>query len=327
MNDDNWTQERIDLIKKEVCPKGISNDEFSVFLAQCKRTGLDPLIKEAFCTPRKENIGSRDNPKWITRHTFVPGHDGMLARADRFDDFRGIRGAAVYSKDVFCIKEAETTTVVHEWNPIADRGELIGAWSVALRAGRQYPIEWILFEEYRDDRSALWREKPQTMLVKCARVAALRRAYPNAFGAIYIKEEMTKHEPDEAPAHVSKIEQAKAVAPFISAREVQKVLAAPSVTSTLVAPGVVALSGSVSAAPGVVAVLPPEQLPADYYAPAPMDDSEKADALLMEKMEAAQTEDELKAIAPQVTERGTNKVALRKRYAERRAVIRKAGAK
>lgn len=296
-----WTQQRIDLVKRQVCPRGISDDEFAVFIAQCQRTGLDPLIREAFCTPRRENIGSRDAPKWITKHVFVPGHDGMLARADRFPDFRGIRGAAVYQNDTLTIDEAEGI-VRHTWNPIGDRGELVGAWAMVLREGRKYPVEWLLFDEYRDERNPKWGTQPQTMIVKCARVAALRRAYPNTFGSVYIKEEMP---PDDTQASTTKPQPAQATTKTIEA------------------------AVAVSAVTGVVDVVPEahsddvQVLPAEVQAalaqPDPVAD-------MLGRIHSANTIAGLRKLAGPITEAKLGAhPEIRDAYASRQAQMRRAG--
>lgn len=199
-----WTQDRIDLIKRQICPAGITNDEFAIFIEQCKRTAMDPLIKEAFCVPRRVKITKPDprNPhgrgieEWITKHEFQPAEAGMASRADRFPDYRGIKAAAVHENDTIEI-DAEAGTVVHKFNPInAKRGKLVGAWARVYRENRHTPVEWVTLDEYRqlkqnsNEATGQWAGKPETMIVKCARAAAFRRAYPNVFGGLYIEEEM-----------------------------------------------------------------------------------------------------------------------------------------
>lgn len=283
-----WTPQRVDLVKRQVCPKGISDDEFAVFIAQCQRTGLDPLIREAFCTPRRENVGTRDNPRWIVKHVFVPGHDGMLARADRFPDFRGVRGAAVYEKDTLAIDEAEGI-VRHTWSPIGDRGELVGAWAMALREGRRYPVEWVLLEEYRDERNPQWGTRPQTMIVKCARAAALRRAYPNAFGSIYIPEEM----PQEA-AQASRSQASHAT---------------------------VEAAAAAAVASGTVDVLPPAHSDTPALPP-PADPV----AVMLERIQAVSTIAQLRRLIKEITTAGLGAdQRIREAYGRRQMELNKAG--
>src|SRR5690606_16419062 len=127
-----WTPERIELIKRTVCPKGITDDELQLFIEQCRRSGMDPLLKEAFCVPRRKNIGTKDRPNWVETREFQPSEAGMLSRAERFDDFKGITASAVYEKDE-CRVDAGDGSVHHTYSPGKDRGQLLGAWARVLR--------------------------------------------------------------------------------------------------------------------------------------------------------------------------------------------------
>jgi phage recombination protein Bet len=183
-----WTRERVDLIKRTICPKGISDDEFALFIEQCKRSGLDPLLKEAFCVPRRQNIGTREKPNWTAKHEFQPSEAGMLSRAERFPDFEGIQASAVFSEDEITIDTGKAE-VVHRFNPAKRKGTIIGAWARIQRRGKVPVFVWLDYEGYAQ-QSPLWGKIPATMIEKCARVAALRKAYPGAFGGLYIPEEM-----------------------------------------------------------------------------------------------------------------------------------------
>lgn len=196
-NPSKWSREDIDLIKKTVCPQGIPDGDFKLFIAKCQASGMNPLLGEAFCVERNQNIGTRDNPKWIKVYTFTPGEQGMEARADDFADYRGINAAAVYEKDKIII-DAAARKVEHLFDPSKDRGRIIGAWALVDRAGRTTPVEFVRFDEYYDDRNPQWKSRPATMIVKCARAAALRRAYPNKFDGIFAREEL-RDESEQAP--------------------------------------------------------------------------------------------------------------------------------
>jgi phage recombination protein Bet len=191
-----WTKERIDLVKRTICPRGITDDEFALFIEQCKRSGLDPLLKEAFCVPRKQNVGTRDMPKWIERHEFQPAETGMLARAERFPDYRGTTAAAAYEADALEI-DAGAGLVSHKFSPGKKRGALIGAWAKVDREGKASVVIWLDLEGYKQT-SPNWSKIPATMMEKCARVAALRKAYPSAFGGLYVQEEQRAAEAIEA---------------------------------------------------------------------------------------------------------------------------------
>lgn len=194
-----WTAERVALLKKQCVPEGATDDEFGIFLLQCKRTELDPLIGEAFCVPRRSNLGTREHPRWITKHVFQPSESGMSARADHFSDFQGIKAAVVYEKDEI-VFDQNTGEVTHKSNPLT-RGQAIGAWARVYRKDRVTPVEWCPMQDFYQD-TAQWKTKAKTMIVKCARMAALRRAYPNKFGGLYSEEEIQgeEREINEAPS-------------------------------------------------------------------------------------------------------------------------------
>ncbi|NBD13684.1 phage recombination protein Bet [Corallococcus sp. c25j21] len=194
-----WNRERVDLVKRTICPRGISEDEFALFIEQCKRSGLDPLLKEAFCVARRQNVGNRERPNWVTKYEFQPSEAGMLARAERFPDFKGIQASAVFAEDEIVVDQGKGE-VVHRFNPAKRKGALVGAWSRVVREGKLPVVVWLDFAGYVQ-QTPLWAKIPTTMIEKCARVAALRKAYPEAFGGLYVREEMPAEEYDAHGAH------------------------------------------------------------------------------------------------------------------------------
>jgi hypothetical protein len=54
-------------------------------------------------------------------------------------------------------------------------------------------VVWLDFSGYVQ-QTPLWAKIPTTMIEKCARVAALRKGYPEAFGGLYVREEMPAEE-------------------------------------------------------------------------------------------------------------------------------------
>ncbi len=189
-----WSPERVELIRRTICPRGIGEDEFALFIEQCKRSGLDPLLKEAFCVARRQNTGSRERPNWVSRHEFQPSEAGMLARAERFPDCKGIQASAVYAEDEIIVDQGRGE-VVHRFNPAKRKGSLVGAWARVVREGKLPVVVWLDFAGYVQ-QTPLWAKIPTTMIEKCARVAALRKAYPEAFGGLYVREEMPAEEFD-----------------------------------------------------------------------------------------------------------------------------------
>lgn len=147
---------------------------------------------------RRQNAGNREKPNWVTRYEFQPSEAGMLARAERFPDFKGIQASAVYAEDEIIVDQGQGE-VLHRFNPAKRKGSLVGAWSRVVRDGKLPVVVWLDFAGYVQ-QTPLWAKIPTTMIEKCARVAALRKAYPEAFGGLYVREEMPAEEFEPAQA-------------------------------------------------------------------------------------------------------------------------------
>lgn len=208
-----WTKERVEVLKRQCCPPDITEDEFFVFLEQCKRTGMDPLLGQADCIGRGGYAKIRDPnsgqiiEKWVEKKVFSPREAGMRARADLFADYRGIASAAVREGDDFKILKGEKK-VVHNFNP-ADPARMkkpvVGAWAQIFREGRSCDVRWIPISERigtKKDGGAnvFWSAKAETMIDKCARAEAYRLEYPNAFAGQFIREEIEDFEEREVNA-------------------------------------------------------------------------------------------------------------------------------
>lgn len=183
-----WTRELVELCKRQVCPKGVSDDEFAVFMEQCKASGLNPFTKEAYCVPRNVKVSRKGEPdRWETVHTFQASIGGARSRAGRFPDFLGCTSSAVYEKD-FCEVDVDAGVVRHKFNPCAGRGMLKGAWGKVLKKDGTAIVVWLSVGE-RSGSSNFWKDTPGMMLSKCAEFAALCKAYPVQFTGVELEDE------------------------------------------------------------------------------------------------------------------------------------------
>lgn len=188
-----WDEERVALAKKMVCPPGTTDTEFQMFIAWCKRTGLDPFIKQAYLVERRAKDG---NGNWVSKQEPMAAEAGLASVADAQADFRGLKAAAVYAGDEFMVDEV-TQTIVHRWSVearAAKRNVVIGAWAKATREGRDVPLVWLPLEsrlqKTRDGNpTQFWAKDAAGMIVKCARAMAYRLAYPSLFSGVVIAEE------------------------------------------------------------------------------------------------------------------------------------------
>jgi len=162
---------KTDLIKRTIC-KGSTDDEFELFSAVCRRTGLDPFMRQIYPVPRWSNKDKRytmtiqtsiDGFRLIAERTgnYSPGREPLYV----YDDNKKIISATSY------VKKRTSDGTWHE---------------VAATA---------YFEEYvqkdKDGKvTQFWSNMPHVMLAKCAESIALRRAFPAEMSGIYTKDEM-----------------------------------------------------------------------------------------------------------------------------------------
>jgi phage recombination protein Bet len=181
-----WPRTVLDIALRQSCPAGMPEDEKYVFLKKCQQTGLNPLAGEVYCIPRNDKHKGKV-------YTFQPSAEGMRARAGRFPDFLGCDGGAVYEKDLVTMDQGKGE-ISHKSNPAAARGNLKGAWGRVTKKDGSRFLVWLPVGS-RSGTTEFWVQDAGGMLRKCAIVAALREAYPVAFGGVYAREEM-----DDAPA-------------------------------------------------------------------------------------------------------------------------------
>jgi phage recombination protein Bet len=191
-------RQALEVMKRQLCPKGIPDDEFYIFVRKCQQTGLNPLAGEAFCIPRRTK---GPDGQHVTVHTFQASAEGMRARAGRFPDFLKVDGAAVYSNDTVADVDTGTGEVKHRFNAAKPRGTIVGAWGRVAKKDGTAVVAWLPAGSRRPD-GPVWVSDPGGHLAKCAMVQALRQAYPVTFADTYAEEEMVA---DNAPTRAQEV--------------------------------------------------------------------------------------------------------------------------
>jgi phage recombination protein Bet len=157
-----FTTEQLQLMKDTVA-KGVSDNEFMLFLHLAKTYGLDPFAKEVWC------IKYGNNPA-----TIFTSRDGYLKIASRDKQMNGIVSDAVCAGDV--VERLADGHVTHTYgNP---RGELVGAYALVHRKDRAYPAYFYApLKEYCAGSNPTWKKYPTAMIIKVAEAMALKRAF------------------------------------------------------------------------------------------------------------------------------------------------------
>lgn len=190
-----WTEEKRRLIREQVCPAGITPGEFEVFMLQCIRSGLDPLIKQAFCVTRNMKVkekqrgpngGEMTVERYKEVHVFQPAVAGMLSRAESFPDYRGtIAGVFYEGEQVFPDIPGGKVAHSNVRNAAQGPGKIAGAYAIVMRDGRVPVVSVRYWSECYDDRNPVWKTYGRAMMLKCPQAEALRLAFPTQFGGLY----------------------------------------------------------------------------------------------------------------------------------------------
>lgn len=191
-----FNPKQIDILKNSIC-KGVSNEEFEIFLMACAKTQLDPFMRQIYAVKRK---AKKPDGAWGETMTIQTGIDGYRLIAERTG----------------CYAPGPEPTYVMDAN-----GNLTSATAYIKKQTKDGTWHTVSASAYSDeymqtfvDKSSgekrptgMWGNMPRTMLAKCAEAQALRKAFPAEMSGVYTKEEMAQADPVDVTPKIS-LEQA-----------------------------------------------------------------------------------------------------------------------
>jgi phage recombination protein Bet len=172
-----FSPEQVEVIKRTIC-KSATDDELSLFLIQCKRTGLDPFSRQIWAVKRWD---SKEGREVMSIQTSI---DGFRLIADRTGKYEGQVGPWWCGKDM-------------KWLDIWPHDEPPFACKVGvLRSGFKELVYglakfWSFAQTVKGGAlNPFWARMPDHMIAKVAESLALRKAFPNDLSGLYTTEEM-----------------------------------------------------------------------------------------------------------------------------------------
>lgn len=154
-----FTPEQLTLITNTVA-RGATRDELDLFLYRCKEMGLNPL-----------KPGQIFFIKYGSTATMVVGIEGFRSKAARTGNHISTARGVIRT----------------------EKGELIAGTCTVKRYDHQGKeqsyYEECPFHEFNNPKNPKWQSMPETMIKKCAEAAALRMAYPDDLGGVYVDSE------------------------------------------------------------------------------------------------------------------------------------------
>lgn len=189
----------LDTLRRTIC-HDLDDNEFELFAAICRRTGLDPIAKQIYAVKRWDNRQKRDVMQPQT------GIDGFRVIAERSGNYGG--PAPTY----WC---GDDGVWVDVWlSPNAPAAAKAGVYRKDFAEPVYAVAKFSSYCATTKDGSpmAMWRTMPEVMIAKCAEALAIRKAFPNDVSGVYTKEEMGQQHnltgpPLATPAHMARIDE------------------------------------------------------------------------------------------------------------------------
>lgn len=220
-----FSDKELAALKREYASNA-TDEQFTLWIEMCKRRGLVPVedvvLQLRSAKERDEQSGATI---YVKKVIFITTLRALLKLAERTGKYRGFVPAQYIYLD-----ESKKPTVVSEFplpDPKDENKPLI-PWAAKVgvkRAGfdePQYEIArfWAYAQTYKDDNkvklNSTWTTRGPEQLVKCCKAAAVRGAFPEELGGLFLEEELQNEELVAKTTEPAKPEPQKSTAPAVT---------------------------------------------------------------------------------------------------------------
>lgn len=177
-------------LMKETLYPGAKDSSIVMVLRYCQARKLDPVKKPVHIVPMsvktgKKDIKGKDIYEW--RDTVMPGIGLYRIDADRTGQYAGMSDPEFGEEITEQLGDAKVT--YPKWCRIIVNRRLPTGEIVSYPA-KEYWKENYASIKFSATPNSMWQKRPYGQLAKCAEAQALRKAFPEAVGQDYTKEEM-----------------------------------------------------------------------------------------------------------------------------------------
>lgn len=185
-NNQHFNPKQVEILKNSIC-RGVSNEEFEIFLMACAKTQLDPFMRQIYAVKRK---AKKPDGSWGETMTIQTGIDGYRLIAERTGCY------APGPEPTYKLEEGKLMSAT----AYIKKQTKDGTWHEVSASA--YTDEYCQ-KKYDGSPIGMWATMPRTMLAKCAEAQALRKAFPAEMSGVYTKEEMQQADVEDIIPKIS----------------------------------------------------------------------------------------------------------------------------
>lgn len=178
-------------VLKETLYPGAKDESIAMVINYCKARKLDPIKKPVHLVQISVKTGKKDSQgkdQYEYRDVVMPGIGLYRIEADRSGQYAGM-SEPEYGEDITeSIGNVKLT--YPKWCMIVIKKRLASGEIVEYKAKEFWKENYATKSRNDSSPNAMWEKRPYGQLAKCAEAQALRKAFPDAVGQDYTKEEM-----------------------------------------------------------------------------------------------------------------------------------------